>query len=155
MRLMKQFPSIRFLPFVSLALIRCAPSAQPHAAVQPGAEATFGQCAPAADPAAAALPPDEDPAQTDGDKYHVILENSHVRVFHYMDKPGAKTHQHHHPEFVLYALSSFRRKLTFPDGTSKERTFTPGDVIWMPEQTHIGENTGSSDTDVLIVEMKR
>jgi beta-alanine degradation protein BauB len=95
-----------------------------------------------------------DPALTDGDKYHVVLENEHVRVLRYHDQPGAKTHQHHHDEFVLYALSSFRRRLIFPDGSVKERDFKPGDVIWMPEQVHIGENIGTTDTEVLIVEQK-
>jgi beta-alanine degradation protein BauB len=52
------------------------------------------------------------------------------------------------------ALSSFRRRLIFPDGTVKERDFKPGDVIWMPEQVHTGENLGTTDTDVVIVERK-
>jgi quercetin dioxygenase-like cupin family protein len=95
-----------------------------------------------------------DPIVTDGDKYHVVLENDHVRVLRYQDKPGDKTHPHHHDEFVLYALSPFRRRLIFPDGTVKERDFKPGDVIWMPEQIHTGENIGATDTDVLIVEQK-
>jgi beta-alanine degradation protein BauB len=95
-----------------------------------------------------------DPAITDGDKYHVVLENDHVRVLHYLDKPGDKTHPHHHNEFVLYALSSFRRRLIFPDGTVKDRDFKPGDVIWMPEQVHTGVNIGTTDTDVVIVEQK-
>jgi beta-alanine degradation protein BauB len=95
-----------------------------------------------------------DPTVTDGDKYHVLLENDHVRVLRYQDKPGAKTQPHYHAEFVLYALSAFRRRLSFPDGTIKERDFKPGDVIWMPEQVHTGENTGTTDTDVIIVENK-
>jgi beta-alanine degradation protein BauB len=95
-----------------------------------------------------------DPTVTDGDKYHVLLENEHVRVLRYQDTPGAKTKPHHHAEFVLYALSAFRRRLIFPDGTIKERDFKPGDVIWMPEQVHTGENTGTTDTDVVIVEHK-
>ncbi len=136
---------------LSLAHMSCAQRQAPPPA---SPEATFGQCSPAGGTPEAS-PAEQDPALTDGDKYRVILDNSHVRVFHYTDKPGDKTHQHHHSEFVLYALSSFRRKLSFPDGTSKERDFTAGDVIWMPEQTHIGENKGSTDTDVLIVEMKR
>jgi beta-alanine degradation protein BauB len=103
----------------------------------------------------AAMRSAEDPTVTDGDKYHVILENDRTRVLRYQDKPGDKTHPHHHVEFVLYALSPFRRRLTFPDGTIKERDFRPGDVIWMPEQIHIGENTGTIDTDVVIVERKR
>jgi hypothetical protein len=61
-----------------------------------------------------------DPTVTDGDKYHVILENSRVRVLRYQDRPGDKTRPHHHAEFVLYALSSFRRRLSFPDGSVRE-----------------------------------
>jgi beta-alanine degradation protein BauB len=95
-----------------------------------------------------------DPIVTDGDKYHVVLENDHVRVLRYHDNPGDRTHSHHHDEFVLYALSAFRRRLIFPDGAVKERDFKPGDAIWMPEQVHTGENTGTTDTDVLIVEQK-
>ena len=143
------------LPVLLVTLVGCTPNRTPAQPPTPdSSEATFGNCAPAERATEVALPADRDPAETDGDKYHVILENSGVRVFHYTDKPGDKTHEHHHPEFVLYALSSFRRRLSFPDGTSKERDFAPGDVIWMPEQTHIGENTGSTDTDVVIVEMK-
>jgi beta-alanine degradation protein BauB len=94
------------------------------------------------------------PLVTDGDKYHLLLENEHVRVFRYHDQPGDKTHLHHHDAFVLYALSSFRRRLIFPDGSVKDRDFTAGDVVWMPEQIHIGENLGTTDTEVLIVEHK-
>jgi beta-alanine degradation protein BauB len=95
-----------------------------------------------------------DPTVTDGDKYHVILENSRVRVLRYQDRPGDKTKPHHHAEFVLYALASFRRRLSFPDGSVRERDFKPGDVIWMPDQVHVGENVGATDTDVIIVENK-
>lgn len=95
-----------------------------------------------------------DPTVTDGDKYHVIFENDRVRVLRYQDRPGDKTSPHHHAEFVLYALSSFRRRLSFPDGSVRERDFKPGDVIWMPDQVHTGENVGTTDTDVIIVENK-
>lgn len=95
-----------------------------------------------------------DPTITDGDKYQAVMENDRVRVLRYHDEPGAKTHQHHHPASVLYALSAFKRRLLFPDGTSKEREFEPGDVMWLPEQTHVGENIGTTATDVLLVEMK-
>jgi quercetin dioxygenase-like cupin family protein len=95
-----------------------------------------------------------DPTVTDPDKYKEVMVNEHVRVLRYHDAPGAKTHQHHHPASVLYALSAFRRRLAFPDGTTKERDFKPGDVMWVPAQTHVGENIGTTDTEVLLVEMK-
>lgn len=104
--------------------------------------------------AGARAPLGADPAQSDGDKYRVLLENEQVRVLRYHDEPGAKTRMHHHPRFVLYALGPFRRRLTFPDGSQHEREFKAGDVIWMPAQSHVGENVGSSPTDSLLVELK-
>jgi quercetin dioxygenase-like cupin family protein len=104
--------------------------------------------APASDYAA------DDPVTTDGDKYSVILENDRVRVLRYHDEPGERTNSHHHPAFVLYALAPFERRLSFPDGTKKERAFVSGDVIFMPDQTHVGENIGSTATEAVIVELK-
>lgn len=97
----------------------------------------------------------QDAIQTDGDKYKVILENECVRVLDYRDQPGERTHQHHHPAFVLYALSPFQRTLTFPDGKVLRREFKQGDVMWSEEQTHIGENIGQTPTHVVIVELKK
>ena len=96
----------------------------------------------------------QDPAVTNADKYKVVLENARVRVLEYKDHPGDKTTMHHHPDFVLYALSPFTRKLTFPDGKSMTRDFKVGDVIFMQAQDHIGENVGTTDTHVFIVELK-
>lgn len=95
-----------------------------------------------------------DPAVTDGDKYHVILENEHVRVLRFHDEPGDKTHPHHHPAFVVYALGPFERQLRFPDGRVVKRAFKAGDVAWMPEQSHVGENVGTTATEGLLIEIK-
>ena len=105
-------------------------------------------------PAANASEAGADPTVTDSDKYKAVMENEHVRVLRYHDEPGAKTNTHHHPASVLYALSAFRRRLSFPDGTVKEREFKPGDVMWLPPQTHVGENIGTTATEVLLVELK-
>lgn len=96
----------------------------------------------------------QDPAVTDPGKYKVILENERSRVLDYRDRPGEKTSQHRHPESVLYALSAFERRLTFPDGTSKILHLKTGDVFFLPAQIHIGENIGTTDTHVLLVEFK-
>ncbi len=97
---------------------------------------------------------DRDPIETDGDKYHVVLENDKVRVLEYSDKPGEKTHQHHHPDFILITQSAFKRRLTMADGTVMEREFKSGEVVWMKAQTHIGENIGDTETHVLLIEPK-
>jgi len=95
-----------------------------------------------------------DPTATDPDKYKVIFENERVRVLDYRDSPGQHTSPHYHPDFVLYALSAFKRKLTLPEQKIVLREFKAGDVAWGKAQTHIGENVGDTDTHVLIVELK-
>jgi beta-alanine degradation protein BauB len=96
----------------------------------------------------------QNPIDTDGDKYRVILENDHVRVLEYRDLPGQKTQPHHHPAFVLYALAPFKRTLTLPDGKVLTREFKAGDTMWSDAQTHIGTNVGETPTHVVIVELK-
>ena len=92
---------------------------------------------------------------TDADKYKLRIEDDRVRVLEYHDKPGEKTTMHDHPDFVHYALGAFKRKLTFPDGNTVSREFKADDVIFMKGQTHIGENIGDTDTNVVIVELKQ
>lgn len=96
----------------------------------------------------------QDPAVTDGDKYKVLLDNDRVRVLAYSDRPGEKTQQHRHPAFVVYALAPFKRRLTLADGRQLEREFKVGDVLYSDGETHIGENIGSTPTNVLMVEIK-
>jgi quercetin dioxygenase-like cupin family protein len=96
----------------------------------------------------------QDAVETDGDKYSVVLENERVRVLKYHDKPGDRTSQHSHPDYVLYAESSFKRRLTFPDGRKQEVEVKAGSVVWMKGHIHIGENIGDTNTDVIIVELK-
>jgi quercetin dioxygenase-like cupin family protein len=96
----------------------------------------------------------QDPVVTDGDKYSVVLENERVRVLRYHDKPGDRTSQHAHSDYVLYAESSFKRRLTFPDGRKQEVDVKAGSIVWMKAQIHIGENIGDTNTDVIVVELK-
>ena len=96
----------------------------------------------------------QDPARSDGDKYKVLLENDHVRVLAYNDRPGDKTQEHLHPAFVVYALSPFKRRLTLSDGRVMTREFKAGDVIYSNGESHIGENIGTTPTQVIMVEMK-
>jgi quercetin dioxygenase-like cupin family protein len=97
-----------------------------------------------------------DPIATDPDKYRVIFENEHVRVLEYRDKPGQKTAPHYHPDYVLYALTSFRRSLTLPaENKTGTREVKAGDVMWGKAQIHIGENVGATETHVIMVELKR
>jgi quercetin dioxygenase-like cupin family protein len=98
--------------------------------------------------------PSRDPVVTDGDKYKVVLENDRVRVLEYRDSPGQRTSPHYHPDYVLCALSAFKRKFVLSDGREAVREVRQGEVAWGKAQSHIGENVGSTDTHALIVELK-
>jgi hypothetical protein len=95
-----------------------------------------------------------DPVVTDGDKYKVVFENERVRVLEYRDLPGQRTSPHHHPDYVLCAFSAFKRRLVLSDGREAVREFRPGEIAWGKAQSHIGENIGSTETHVMIVELK-
>jgi mannose-6-phosphate isomerase-like protein (cupin superfamily) len=94
-----------------------------------------------------------DPVRTDPDKYQVIFENDRVRVLEYRDLPGGKTLPHQHPDSVMYTLSGFQRRLHVGQGT-RDVVMEPGRAHWLPAQTHAGENTGTTPTHVLFVELK-
>src|SRR5262245_20243538 len=95
-----------------------------------------------------------DPVVTDGDKYKVVMENERVRVLDYRDSPGQRTTPHYHPDYVLCALSSFRRKLTPSCGREVAFDRKAGQLSSGKAQSPIGENIGDTDTHVLIVELK-
>lgn len=94
-----------------------------------------------------------DPVCTDPDKYRVIFENDRVRVLEYRDLPGGKTRPHQHPDSVMCTLSGFQRRLHAHQGT-RDVVMEPGGAHWLPAQTHSGENTGTTPTHVLFVELK-
>jgi len=96
-----------------------------------------------------------DPLVTDPDKYKLVFENERVRVLEYRDKPGDRTKQHSHPDFVLYTLSTFTRRLTLGDGRTLERSAGPGQTSFSEAHSHIGENVGDTDTHVLMIELKK
>ena len=96
---------------------------------------------------------DDDPTCTDPDKYRTIFENDVVRVLEYRDTPGAVTAPHRHPDSVMYTLSGFSRRLRV-GGATRDVEMRAGEAHWLPAQVHRGENTGSTDTHVLFVELK-
>jgi quercetin dioxygenase-like cupin family protein len=97
----------------------------------------------------------QDPAKVEPNKYKVLFENERVRVLEYRDKPGDKTVMHVHPDYLVYVFAPFKRKFTSADGTSQVAEGKAGQVMWRPAETHSGENIGTTDTHVLIIELKQ
>ncbi len=95
-----------------------------------------------------------DPVETNPDHYRVLFENERTRVLEYTDRPGDRTTPHEHPDSVMITLSGFDRRLIGADGESREVTLEPAQVRWLDAQTHSGENTGTTPTHVMFVELK-
>ncbi len=94
-----------------------------------------------------------DPVVTNADHYRVVLENARVRVLAYEDVPGDRTTPHVHPDSVMITRSAFSRRLTGSQG-DRDVVLPEGAVVWLPAQEHTGENTGTTPTRVLLVELK-
>lgn len=84
----------------------------------------------------------------------VLLENDQVRVVEVQAKPGEKIPMHSHPPYIVYALSAGKVKHTSPDGKIKEREVKTGEAGWNEAETHVSENTGTTEVHVLVIELK-
>lgn len=94
-----------------------------------------------------------DPVTTNPDLYAVVFENDRVRVLEYRDSPGTASTPHHHPDSVMVTLSAFDRRLS-SGGRQVDVSLAAGEARWLDAQTHSGENTGTTETHVMFVELK-
>jgi len=94
-----------------------------------------------------------DPVASNPDLYKVIFENERVRVLEYVDNPGERTTPHLHPDSVMYALSSFKRRL-ISSGREVDVEIGASSVRWLDAQEHSGLNIGDTETHVIFVELK-
>lgn len=96
----------------------------------------------------------QDPVQVDPKHYKVEFENANVRVLRIKIGPGEKSIMHQHPNAVAVFQSNGRGKFTFPDGKTEERDIVAGQAIWTPPTTHLPENIGSAEFEVILIELK-
>jgi hypothetical protein len=94
-----------------------------------------------------------DPVVTDPALYRVVFENERVRVLEYRDQPGDRTHRHRHPDSVMVTLSSFQRRVA-AGADRVDVELTAGQSRWLGAQEHVGENTGTTPTHAIFVELK-
>ncbi|ANP73807.1 cupin domain-containing protein [Cryobacterium arcticum] len=94
-----------------------------------------------------------DPVTSNPEHYRVLFENDRVRVLEYRDDPGTTTTPHRHPDSVMVTLSDFSRRLSLGDRVF-DTVLDAGEARWLPAQVHSGENTGSTPTHAIFVELK-
>ena len=85
----------------------------------------------------------------------VLLDNDRVRVVRCVLKPGEKLPMHSHPANVVYSLAAAKAKYTFADGKTEERELKAGQAVWSDAISHSTENTGTTESRALVVELKK
>jgi quercetin dioxygenase-like cupin family protein len=95
----------------------------------------------------------QDPAKVGPDIYKCNFENERVRVCEVTFKPGARMGAHSHPDHVVYALTAGKIEIT-KDGKPQVVDITPGQVLYMPAETHSGANVGTTEIKLVITELK-
>jgi hypothetical protein len=99
----------------------------------------------------------QDAAKVMPRSYRVAFENDRVRVLDFVGRPGMGVcgeGMHSHPAHLTIVMSDWDGRAIAPDGTVTPRHKKAGDVFWSEAETHKVENTGSTPSRVLIVELK-
>lgn len=95
-----------------------------------------------------------DPIKVASNVYKSIMENDRVRVLEVVFKPNDKAIMHHHPDHVIYVLKGGKMKLT-SEGKTNLMDLKTGQAIFLNAQNHEAQNIGSTELDLLVVELKK
>ncbi len=97
----------------------------------------------------------QDPVEVGKGLYKELFQNDRVRVLEVTVKPGESIAMHSHPAHLGYVLSGGKMKMTDSAGKVTEADPKPGDVLWFDAVTHKGENLGTTEIKIVIVELKK
>jgi quercetin dioxygenase-like cupin family protein len=102
----------------------------------------------------------QDPVKVDPDHYKVLYENKDVRILEYNDLPGHKVPKHSHPHYFVYVVKDATRLFTdwSPATDCNEggatKVLSADESLIKTPITHCEENTGTTDTRLIVVEFK-
>jgi hypothetical protein len=84
----------------------------------------------------------------------LLIENEFVRVFDIHVSPGVFEAKHSHARGITIALSDYTNDATSPDGKVSRGQAKFGDVRWAEPVTHEARNTGTTEQQVIRIELK-
>src|SRR5258708_37133752 len=96
----------------------------------------------------------QDAVKVDPNHYTVLSENDQVRILKVHYGPHEKSVMHSHPDTVAVFLTDAKGQFTFPDGKKQEFTVKAGDAQYSAAATHLPENTGDKDMELIVTELK-
>jgi len=96
----------------------------------------------------------QDPVKVDPAHYHVLFENTHMRVLEYRDQPGDKAPMHSHPVYMTYVTGAAKTKIVQPNGETNVQDTAGSEFACRPPTQHATENVGNTPTQELLIEFK-
>jgi quercetin dioxygenase-like cupin family protein len=96
----------------------------------------------------------QDAAKVNAKFITVRIDNSRVRVFDSILKPGDKEALHSHPASIVYVIEGGKFRNHAADGTVTEIELKTGDVQYREPLTHAAENIGNTTSRLVVVELK-
>jgi quercetin dioxygenase-like cupin family protein len=96
----------------------------------------------------------QDAVKVDPKHYTVVSENDQVRILKVHYGPHEKSVMHSHPDTVAVFLTDAKAQFTYPDGKKEDVPAKAGDARYSAASTHLPENTGDKEMEVIVVELK-
>ena len=96
----------------------------------------------------------QDAVKFDPQHYTVVSENDQVRILKAHYGPHEKSVMHSHPATVAVFLTDAKGQFTYPDGKKQDFDVKAGQSQYQAASTHLPENTGDKDMEVIVVELK-
>src|SRR6478752_7996203 len=96
----------------------------------------------------------QDAVKVDPKHYLVVSENDQVRILKVHYGPHEKSVMHSHPNTVAVFLTDAKGTFTFPDGKKQDFAVKAGDSQYSPAASHLPENTGDKEMEVIVIELK-
>jgi quercetin dioxygenase-like cupin family protein len=96
-----------------------------------------------------------DPVKVDPKHYKVEFENESVRVLRISYGAGEKSVMHNHPNAVAVYLTDGTTRMTTPDGKSQDVPVKGGAAAWTPAGSHLPQNVGNKQFELILVELKK
>jgi len=96
----------------------------------------------------------QDAVKVDPQHYTVVSENDQVRILKAHYGPHEKSVMHSHPATVAVFLTDAKGQFTYPDGKKQDFDVKAGQSQYQAAGTHLPENTGDKEMEVIVVELK-
>ena len=96
----------------------------------------------------------QDAVKVDPQHYTVVSENDQVRILKVHYGAHEKSVMHSHPATVAVFLTDAKGQFAFPDGKKQDFDVKAGQAQYQDAATHLPENTGDKEMDLIVVELK-